>query len=173
MTQREVGLHFHVSSETSSSPFSSPDWCSTVQCTPIFSSLSVWGMCGICLKAASQAWFVRHDVFFDISMWQETLPHSWKYLPHKQCMCLVKASFYFSYSCHEQYSFNIYSVFKVLAFIFSKKKGCLYQCTVLTFLSWILQKYWLFRIKWKKSRIAWINDVGIFTEILLGKGWHI
>lgn len=30
-----------------------------------------------------------------------------------------------------------------------------------------------FRIKWKKPRTAWINDLGIFTEILLGKGWHI
>lgn len=29
--------------------------------------------------------------------WQETLSHSCKYPPHKQYMCLVRASFYFSY----------------------------------------------------------------------------
>lgn len=61
--------------------------------------------------------------------------------------------------CHEQYFLNISSVLLVLAFISPQKKSCLYQCTALTFLYRTLQKYWLFRIKWKRSRIAWINDL--------------
>lgn len=154
-----------------------PLWYSTVQCTPAFSSLSIRGMCGICLKTASQAWFVKHDVFFDISC---VVPCGRKpfltvlSVRPTNSMCAYSGP-HFTSSTPLSWAifFNIYSVFLVLIFTSPQKKRCLHQCTVLTFLSWILQKYWLFRIKWKKSRIAWINDVGIFTEILLGKGWHI
>lgn len=117
-----------------------------------------WKGDGLHLQAANQArgckpWCVSCCVAGNPSLLLE--------VPSQETMHLLRRGLILLHLllCHEQYSLNISSVLLVLAFISPQKKSCLYQCTALTFLYRTLQKYWLFRIKWKRSRIAWINDL--------------
>lgn len=76
---------------------------------------------------------------------------------------------------HEHSSFNIYNISLVLTFMHS--------CQRRAIVTNVLYKYsshpsnpskilTCFRIKWERPGTAWINDLGIFTEILLGNSWH-
>lgn len=112
MPWTEVGLHGQVLSETSPNSFPR----GALQCQVLLYSRhpGFGGGSGTHLEAASQAWFVDHVVFVDISCVMSCKGKPFLSVA-SACpinnMCLVKASFYFIYSSVMNNFLLIFTVF--------------------------------------------------------------